>query len=138
LRRTVRSMRLLGVDTATFGELFPASRDAMKAAYPEVETEFARISAQANAEEETFLRTLASGTSILDVAVEKTRAAGTTRLPGDTAFLLHDTFGFPIDLTLEIAEESGLSVDRAAFDRLMLEQRSKAKADAKAKKTMLA
>ncbi|CAN5184373.1 alanine--tRNA ligase [soil metagenome] len=138
LRRTVRSMRLLGVDAATFDELFPASRDAMKAAYPEVDSDFARIFGQASAEEETFLRTLASGTSILDVAVEKTRTGGTTQLAGDTAFLLHDTFGFPIDLTLEIAAESGLSVDRAAFERLMLEQRSKAKADAKAKKTLLA
>ena len=138
LRRTVRAMRLLGVDAATFPELFPASRDAMKAAYPEVETDYDRISRLAYAEEETFLRTLASGTSILDVAVNKTRSSGAQELAGDTAFLLHDTFGFPIDLTLEIAEESGLSVDRDAFDKLMLEQRTKAKADAKAKKTQLA
>ena len=138
LRRTVRAMRLLGVDAATFPELFPASRDAMKAAYPEVETDYDRIARLAYAEEETFLRTLASGTSILDVAVDKTRASGAKELAGDTAFLLHDTFGFPIDLTLEIAEESGLSVDRDAFDRLMLEQRTMAKADAKAKKTQLA
>ncbi len=138
LRRTVRAMRLLGVDTATFGELFPASRDAMKAAYPEVESDYDRIARLAYAEEETFLRTLASGTSILDVAVDRTRASGAKQLAGDTAFLLHDTFGFPIDLTLEIAEESGLSVDRDAFDALMLEQRTKAKADAKAKKTQLA
>ncbi|HEY0259805.1 MAG TPA: alanine--tRNA ligase [Lacisediminihabitans sp.] len=138
LRRTVRSMRLLGVDTATFAELFPASRDAMKAAYPEVETDYDRIARLAYAEEETFLRTLASGTSILDLAVSKTQKAGAKELPGDTAFLLHDTFGFPIDLTLEMAEEAGLSVDRDAFDALMLEQRTMAKADAKAKKTLLA
>ncbi|TQL47959.1 alanyl-tRNA synthetase [Homoserinimonas aerilata] len=138
LRRSVRSMRLLGVDTATFGELFPASRDAMKASYPEVESGYDRIARLAYAEEENFLGTLASGTNILDLAVAKTRDAGTRQLPGDTAFLLHDTFGFPIDLTLEMAEEAGLSVDRAAFDSLMLEQRTKAKADAKAKKTALA
>jgi alanyl-tRNA synthetase len=138
LRRTVRSMRLLGVDAATFGELFPASRDAMKAAYPEVETDYDRIGRLAYAEEETFLRTLASGTSILDVAVDKTKSAGSPQLAGDTAFLLHDTFGFPIDLTLEIAEESGLTVDRDAFDALMLEQRTMAKTDARAKKTLLA
>ncbi|MCU1513510.1 MAG: alaS, partial [Microbacteriaceae bacterium] len=138
LRRTVRSMRLLGVDTATFGELFPASRDAMKAAYPEVATDYDRIGRLAYAEEETFLRTLASGTVILDVAVDKTKSTGAPQLAGDTAFLLHDTFGFPIDLTLEIAEESGLTVDRDAFDALMLEQRTMAKADAKAKKTLLA
>ncbi len=138
LRRTVRSMRLLGVDVATFAELFPASRDAMRAAYPNVEHDYDRVSRLALAEEETFLRTLASGTSILDLAVEKTKQAGTGQLAGDTAFLLHDTFGFPIDLTLEMAEEAGLRVDRAAFDRLMAEQRGLAKADAKAKKTLLA
>jgi alanyl-tRNA synthetase len=79
----------------------------MKAAYPEVESDFSRISNLALAEEETFLRTLASGTSILDLAVTKTQGAGSRQLAGDTAFLLHDTFGFPIDLTLEMAEEAG-------------------------------
>jgi alanyl-tRNA synthetase len=138
LRRTVRSMRLLGVDAPAFTELFAASKDAMKAAYPEVERDFDRIRNLATAEEETFLRTLASGTSILDLAVTKTQAFGSTQLAGGTAFLLHDTFGFPIDLTLEMAEEAGLSVDRGAFDALMLEQRTMAKADAKAKKTLLA
>ncbi|WP_209560823.1 alanine--tRNA ligase [Frigoribacterium sp. PvP032] len=142
LRRSVRSMRLLGVEGTTFPVLFAASRDAMKSAYPEVERDWDRISGLAFAEEETFLRTLAAGTSILDIAVDDTKkeaAAGTApRLAGDTAFLLHDTFGFPIDLTLEIAEESGLTVDREAFDRLMSEQRARAKADAKSRKVALA
>jgi alanyl-tRNA synthetase len=138
MRRTVRSMRLLGVEEPTFGELFPASRDAMKSAYPEVQSDFDRIGRLAYAEEETFLRTLASGTTILDVAVAKTQKSGAKQLAGDTAFLLHDTFGFPIDLTLEMADEAGLSVDRGAFDALMTEQRRMAKADAKAKKTLLA
>ena len=138
MRRAIRAMRLLGVDAPSFSELFPASRDAMKSAYPEVETEYDRISRLALGEEETFLRTLASGTSILDLAVATTQKSGATELAGDTVFQLHDTFGFPIDLTLEMAEEAGLSVDRAAFDRLMSEQRAMAKADAKAKKTALA
>ena len=138
LRRSVRAMRLLGVDTATFPELFTASRDSMKAAYPDVENEYARISQIAYGEEETFLKTLASGTTILDTAVSETKKAGAKALAGDTAFLLHDTFGFPIDLTLEMAEEAGLTVDRAAFDTLMLDQRTRAKADAKAKKSILA
>ena len=138
LRRTVRAMRLLGVEAATFPELFPVSRDAMKAAYPEVATEFARISQLAYAEEETFLRTLVAGTGILDTAVATTQKEGRKQLAGDTAFLLHDTYGFPIDLTLEMADEAGLTVDRTAFDRLMADQRSRAKADAKAKKTALA
>jgi alanyl-tRNA synthetase len=138
LRRTVRAMRLLGVDSATFPELFTASRDAMQSSYPEVSENYQRISQVAYGEEETFLKTLASGTTILDLAVKEVQSAGAKKLPGDTAFLLHDTFGFPIDLTLEMAEEAGLSVDRAAFDTLMLEQRSRAKADAKAKKSLQA
>ncbi|MEP6842755.1 MAG: alanine--tRNA ligase [Pseudolysinimonas sp.] len=138
LRRSVRSMRLLGVDTPTFPELFNASRIAMRDAYPEVEEQWERTSRLAIAEEETFRSTLASGTTILDLAVVDTQEKGAGALPGDTAFLLHDTFGFPIDLTLEIAEEAGLTVDRAGFDQLMTEQRTRAKADAKAKKRALA
>jgi alanyl-tRNA synthetase len=138
MRRTIRSMRLLGVDAPSFAELFPASRDAMKHSYPEVETEYHRIERLALAEEEAFLRTLASGTSILDLAVAKTKTEGAKELASDTAFLLHDTFGFPIDLTLEMADEAGLTVDRSAFDALMQQQRTMAKADAKSKKTHLA
>ncbi|TFC04325.1 alanine--tRNA ligase [Cryobacterium adonitolivorans] len=138
MRRSVRAMRLLGVDAASFTELFPASRDAMSSAYPEVATDFDRISQAAYAEEETFLRTLASGSSVLDLAVAKTKSAQKVELPGDTAFLLHDTYGFPIEITLEMAEEAGLSVNREAFDTLMAKQRAMAKADARAKKTHLA
>lgn len=138
MRRVVRAMRLLGVDAPSFAELFDASRGAMRDAYPDVETEYSRTSRLALGEEEAFLRTLAGGTTILDVAVADTKKAGGEALAGDTAFLLHDTFGFPIELTLEIAEEAGLSVDRTAFDSLMSDQRSRAKADAKAKKGKLA
>ena len=133
LRRVVRSMRLLGVEGATFETLFPASRDAMKSAYPEVERDFDFISRAAYAEEKTFLRTLNSGTQILDSAVDAAKGEGVA-LPGDTAFLLHDTYGFPIELTLEVAEEAGIRVDREKFATLMQEQRDRAKADAKAKK----
>ncbi|MGG7510096.1 alanine--tRNA ligase [Plantibacter sp. YIM 135249] len=138
LRRSVRAMRLLGVDTATMPELLTASKDAMKASYPEVEADYGQISQAAYAEEETFLRTLASGSTILDLELDKTKETGAKQLGGKQAFLLHDTYGFPIDLTLEIAEEAGLSVDRTAFDTLMAEQRSRAKADAKAKRSVLA
>ncbi len=138
MRRTVRAMRLLGVEEATFPELFAASRDAMKMAYPEVATDYSRLSQYAFAEEATFLRTLTSGTAILDLAVTDTKKSGSEVLNGDTAFLLHDTYGFPIELTLEIAEESGITVNREKFDSLMQEQRSRAKADAKSKKTTLA
>jgi alanyl-tRNA synthetase len=138
MRRVVRAMRLLGVDAPSFSELFSASRDAMAPAYPEVAEHWDRTSRLALGEEEAFLRTLAGGTTILDTAVADTKSKGAAELPGDTAFLLHDTFGFPIDLTLEIAEEAGLEVDRGAFDRLMQEQRQRAKADAKTKRGQIA
>ena len=134
LRRTVRSMRLLGVERPVFTELFTASKDAMKAAYPELETEFERILRAAVGEEETFLRTLTAGTVFLDQALAEVKSAKSTQLTGDAAFLLHDTYGFPIDLTLEIAEEAGLTVDRDGFKALMAEQRDRAKADAREKK----
>jgi len=138
LRRSARAMRLLGVSGLTFPELFQASRDAMKSSYPEVDTDYARISQIAYGEEEAFVKTLEQGTTILDLAVGETKQKGDKRLPGETAFLLHDTFGFPIDLTLEMAEEAGLSVDRVAFDKLMTEQRTRAKSDAKSKKSAIA
>lgn len=138
MRRTVRAMRLLGVDAPVFPELFATSRDAMKSAYPVLETDWTRLSGLAVAEEETFLRTLAQGSTILDLALADTKKAGKQTLAGPEAFLLHDTYGFPIDLTLEIAEEAGLNVDRTAFDTLMQEQRTRAKADAKSRKRQLA
>ncbi|WP_311476414.1 alanine--tRNA ligase [uncultured Gulosibacter sp.] len=138
LRRVVRNMRLLGVEKATFPELFTTSMLAMRDAYPEVERDFDRISRIAIAEEETFLRTLAQGTTIFEQAVDTARAAGTTIISGDTAFKLHDTFGFPIDLTLEMAAEAGLNVNRDKFDELMSQQRARAKADAKSRRSQLA
>jgi len=133
IRRAVRAMRLLGVEKACLPDLLPASRDAMKGVYPVVETDFERISRIAYAEEKAFLRTIASGTARLEEAVVASKAAGTP-LSGEDAFTLHDTYGFPIDLTLEMAEEAGLKVDEAGFRGLMLEQRQRAQADAKAKK----
>ncbi len=135
LRRAVRSMKLLGVDEPTLPELLPVSKDAMKASYPELETDFARISAVAYAEEEAFRRTLTSGTTLFDTAVRDAKKAGTPALSGAQAFSLHDTYGFPIDVTLEMAAEQGVSVDEAGFRALMQEQRDRARADARAKKT---
>src|SRR3712207_4765881 len=135
LRRAVRSMKLLGVDEATLPELLPVSRDAMKASYPELETDFARISSVAYAEEEAFRRTLTSGTALFDTAVREARAAGTPSLSGEQAFSLHDTYGFPIDVTLEMAAEQGVAVDQEGFRALMQQQRDRARADARAKKT---
>lgn len=135
LRRTVRAMRLLGVNEPVFAKLFLTSKNAMVDAYPDLEDQYSRIDATVRAEEEAFLRTLVSGTSVLDAAIETVKSDGKNELDGATSFLLHDTYGFPIDLTVEIAEESGLSVDRESFTALMLEQKTRAKADAKLKKS---
>ena len=135
LRRAVRSMRLLGFDQPCLPHLLPVSMDRMKASYPELETGFSRISQIAYAEEEAFRRTLASGTTLLDTAVAKAKSSGQSTLAGDQAFALHDTYGFPIDLTLEMAAEQGLQVDQDGFRRLMNEQRDRAKADARSKKS---
>jgi alanyl-tRNA synthetase len=134
LRRTVRSMRLLGVHEPVLPELLPVSRDAMADAYPEVAADFARISSIAYGEEDAFRRTLTTGTQIFDLAVADAKQAAQPALSGERAFQLHDTYGFPIDLTLEMAAEQGLAVDEPGFRRLMQEQRDRAKADAKAKK----
>ncbi|TDE09435.1 alanine--tRNA ligase [Jiangella asiatica] len=135
LRRSVRAMRLLGVDDRTMPELLPVAKDSMKAAYPELESDFARISSVAYAEEDAFRRTLQTGTQIFDLAAEDVKSGEAAKvLSGDTAFKLHDTYGFPIDLTLEMAGEQGLTVDEDGFRRLMAEQRERAKADAKSRK----
>jgi alanyl-tRNA synthetase len=128
-------MKLLGVDEATLPELLPVSRDAMSASYPELATDFPRISAIAYAEEEAFRRTLSAGTTLFDTAVRQAKAAGAPALSGDQAFSLHDTYGFPIDVTLEMAAEQGVTVDEEGFRALMKEQRDRARADARAKRT---
>ncbi|MDO4241266.1 MAG: alanine--tRNA ligase, partial [Microbacteriaceae bacterium] len=133
LRRVIVQMRLLGVEGATFPELFPVSRDAMSPAYPEVADKYDFISKVAYAEEKAFLRTISSGLVILDGAIESAKGESKP-VAGDAAFLLHDTHGFPIELTVELAEEAGLQVDHGVFGKLMQEQRDRAKAAAKNKK----
>jgi alanyl-tRNA synthetase len=135
MRRAIRSMRLLGWSGPAMPELLPVARDCMSPSYPELAEEFGRISTYAYAEEEAFLGTLRAGTTILDTAITETKASGESALSGAQAFQLHDTYGFPIDLTLEIAQEQGLEVDQDGFRRLMADQRSRAKADAQARKT---
>jgi alanyl-tRNA synthetase len=135
LRRIVRSARLLGVHEPVLGAFAEVVRDEMSPSYPELATDFPRISAAMRAEEDAFLQTLSSGSRIFDLAVDATKRSGARELPGDQAFALHDTYGFPIDLTLEMASEAGLTVDQDGFRRLMDEQRSRAKADAAARKT---
>lgn len=135
LRRAVRAMRLLGVEAPVFKELFTASKNAMKASYPELETDFERILRTAVNEEEAFLRTLNSGLLVLDEGIAKAKSSKASALTGDSVFLLHDTYGFPVDLTFEIAQEAGLEIDRDKFTSLMNVQRQRAKDDAKQKRS---
>ncbi|MDT5210738.1 MAG: alanyl-tRNA synthetase [Mycobacterium sp.] len=134
LRRVIRSAKLLGIDDPIVGELMATVRDAMGPSYPELVTDFDRIRRIAVAEETAFNRTLASGSRLFDDAARATKASGATVVSGTDAFTLHDTYGFPLELTLEMAAESGLSVDEEGFRGLMAEQRQRAKADAAARK----
>ena len=135
LRRIVRSARLLGAQGTTIETFMNTIMDTMAPSFPEIEQNRERILRVAVNEEKAFLKTLESGTHRFDEAAATVKGSGQTVLPGGQAFELHDTYGFPIDLTLEMAAEAGLEVDMAAFDAAMKEQRDRAKADSKAKKT---
>ena len=134
LRRAIRSMRLLGTEDRVLPELLPVSRDKMGETYADLHRDWERISQIAYAEEDAFRQTLRAGTTIFDQAAADVKRAGDTVLSGERAFALHDTYGFPIDLTLEMAQEQGLVVDEVGFRELMGQQRDRAKADARAKK----
>ena len=134
LRRIIRAAKLLGIERPIVGELMETVRDAMGPSYPELAADFDRIRRIAVAEETAFNRTLASGSRLFEEAAAATRSAGKAVLGGSDAFTLHDTYGFPIELTLEMAAEAGLTVDELGFRELMAEQRRRAKADAAARK----
>ncbi len=116
-------------------ELTSAAIEALGDQYTELHRDAPHLYTVIDAEETAFLGTLRTGTAIFDAAVEETRRRGAEIIRGDAAFQLHDTYGFPIDLTLEMAAEQGLTVDEPEFRRLMTEQRQRAKQDAAAKKT---
>ena len=135
MRRTIRNMRLLGTNDPSMAELTQSAIGAMGPQYPELIADAPRILAVSASEEESFLQTLKSGTAIFDLAASAVKATKSSQMSGDDVFKLHDTYGFPFDLTLEMAREVGLEVDEAGFTRLMKEQRDRAKADARAKKS---
>jgi alanyl-tRNA synthetase len=135
MRRTIRNMRLLGSMDPIMSELTIAAIGAMGPQYPELVSDKKRILEVSASEEESFLQTLKSGTQIFDVSSAALKKSKSSVLPGEDVFKLHDTYGFPFDLTLEMAREEGLSVDEDGFRRLMKEQKDRAKADAKAKKS---
>jgi alanyl-tRNA synthetase len=134
LRRVIRSAKLLDIDTPIMGDLIATIRDAMGPSYPELVADFDRIRRIAVAEETAFNRTLASGSRLFEEVAGATKASNSTVVSGSDAFTLHDTYGFPIELTLEMAAETGLQVDEIGFRELMAEQRRRAKADAAARK----
>ncbi len=135
MRRTTRNMRLLGSQDHNMKDLILSSIEAMGPQYPELVSDQERILKIAVAEEDAFLQTLKSGTQIFDQASASLKKSGGSQLSGEDVFKLHDTYGFPFDLTLEMANEQGLAIDADGFRRLMKEQRDRAKADAKAKKS---
>jgi len=137
MRRTIRMMRLLGAGDPAMPELIDATVLAMAPQYPELNDEANRIRQIAAGEETVFLQTLKTGTTIFDDAVQQVKDRGSNTLPGAKAFALHDTYGFPFDLTLEMAAEQGLVVDEDAFRQLMGQQRERAKADARDRKVGL-
>lgn len=135
MRRTIRNMRILGAPDVNMAELISASIEAMGPQYPELIADRERIIKVSVAEEGSFLETLKSGTVHFDQAITRLKSAKSVTLSGSDVFKLHDTYGFPFDLTLEMAAEQGLAIDAEGFKRLMKEQKERAKQDAKAKKT---
>ena len=127
LRRAARHGRLLGIKDAFLAELSKTVIECSKDAYPELEEKKEHIFATLNTEEENFNKTIDQGLSILTGYTDEMKDSGDKVLSGDKAFKLYDTYGFPLDLTKEILEESGISVDEAGFNACMDEQRNKAR-----------
>ena len=135
MRRVIRNMRLLGAVDPTLRTLCDSAIEVMAPQYPELNESRERILSIATGEETAFAQTLSTGSMLFDTAAHQTKKSGGTTISGEKAFALHDTYGFPIDLTMEMASEAGLQVDRERFTELMQEQRSRAKADSIARKS---
>ncbi|MBV9871797.1 MAG: alanine--tRNA ligase [Frankiaceae bacterium] len=135
IRRAIRTMRLLGVEQPAIGDLIDLAVEIMTPSFPELADSAARIEAVAVQEEEAFLATLRTGSVLFERVTRDVRDQGSRTVSGEDAFQLHDTYGFPIDLTLEMAREQGLEVDEEGFRRLMSEQRERAKKDTAERKS---
>lgn len=135
MRRVIRNMRILGAAEPVMSQLVDATILAMAPQYPELNDEVERIRSVSVSEETSFDSTLRTGTTLFETAAAQAKSSGSNTLAGDQAFSLHDTYGFPIDLTLEMAAEQGLTVDEEGFRSLMAQQRERAKADAAARKS---
>jgi len=128
MRRAIRHARLIGHEQGVLPELVDRCVELMGDVYPEIVERHDLVKEIAGREEERFTSTLKQGLSLLEDEVDRTKDAGEATLGGNVAFKLHDTFGFPIDLTTEIAAESGLRVDTDRFAELMTAQRERARA----------
>ena len=127
LRRAARYGKLLGIKGTFLSDIVPVVAHENLTAYPELTEKLDYIKKIVSIEEEKFSKTIDGGTEILSSIIEKTIAAGKDTLPGEDVFRLNDTFGFPLDLTREIAEEKGLKVDEEGFAALMDEQKQRAR-----------
>ncbi|MDP1808996.1 MAG: alanine--tRNA ligase, partial [Actinomycetota bacterium] len=130
IRRAVRHGRLLGIETGFLGLLIDEISDIMSGHYSEIGQNVDFIKTIAAREEERFARTLRQGLAILAETIEKVKTAKERELPPDAVFKLYDTYGFPLELTEEIAAESELAIDKAGFETLMEAQRTRARAKA--------
>jgi alanyl-tRNA synthetase len=128
-RRAIRHGYKLGARKPFFHTLVMPLAAEMGEAYPELRREAVRVTEVLKQEEERFFQTIANGMEILEAAL----AGGTRRVDGETAFKLHDTFGFPLDLTADVCRERGVKVDEAGFNAAMSRQREQARASAKFK-----
>ena len=137
IRRAIRNGRLLGYPDGFLAELVPAVIRSLEAGYPELRESRERIASAIRREEQTFDRTLERGLAMLDGIVDEAVKRHGRVISGEEAFTLHDTYGFPVELTREIAAEHGAVVDAVAFDRLMDEQRERARRDAAAKREVV-
>jgi alanyl-tRNA synthetase len=131
LRRVVLHARKLGVEKEVMGPLVEATVKSLGDAYPELVERKPFVLQVAASEEDHFGATLRQGMVLFEDQVARLKESGDGRFPGDAAFRYHDTYGFPIELTVELAEEQGLEVDTEVFDRLMNEQRERARAAGK-------
>ncbi|MFJ9430959.1 alanine--tRNA ligase [Streptomyces sp. NPDC101490] len=133
MRRAIRHARLLGIDQSVLAPTTASVIGNLGDVWPELTDQANLIEQVVTAEEESFARTLAQGTRLLSAAITRSRESRSTTLTGETAFELHDTFGFPVELTIEAARDAGLTVDENRFADLFTEQQRRAKVGGKAK-----
>jgi alanyl-tRNA synthetase len=137
IRRAIRNGRLLGYPREFLPQMAAAVTASLRSGYPLLDKRLTDVQNALRAEEQTFIRTLDRGSELLEELIAAALADGTRRLDGESVFRLHDTFGFPSELTREIAGERDVAVDMAAFEAKMNEQRERARADARSKRAVV-